>query len=170
MKKTAFLIIILLISGCVSESMDQVSDLSLKSPEFEHNSQMPAKYACINYQGQDINPALIINGMPVGTKSLVLIMDDPDAPVGTWVHWIVYNIPATTTSINEDSVPGTQGVNSWGRSDYGGPCPPSGQHRYVFKLYALDTNLDLTNPDKTVLENEMQGHIIGQTQLIGLFP
>jgi len=163
MNKILLAVTILLIIGCVS------NDMELTSPSFNDN-KIPAKYACANYQGQDVNPELAISGVPEGTQSLVLIFDDPDAPSGTWDHWIVYNIPADTASISEDSVPGTQGVNSWGRSDYGGPCPPSGTHRYFFKLYALDTELDLTNPDKASVEAAMTGHILAQTQLIGLFP
>lgn len=138
----------------------------LKSPEFEHNQSMPAKFTC---QGRDINPALIIEGVPAKAKSLALIMDDPDAPMATWIHWVVYNIPVID-SIAEDSVPGIQGKNSWGRNDYGGPCPPSGTHRYFFKLYALDATLDLgSGTSKKALEDAMQGHIIDKTELIGLY-
>ncbi len=138
----------------------------LKSPEFGHNQSMPAKFTC---QGQDINPALTIEGIPAEAKSLALIMDDPDAPMATWIHWVVYNIPLID-SIAEDSVPGVQGKNSWGRNDYGGPCPPSGTHRYFFKLYALDSTLDIgPGTSKRALEEVMKSHIIEQTELIGLY-
>ena len=127
---------------------------------------IPKKYTC---QGEDINPLLKIEGIPQETVSLVLINDDPDAPGGTWDHWIVINI-APTQTIAENSVPGTQGKNSWGRNDYGGPCPPSGTHRYFFKLYALDTQLNLSEgASKKEVENAIKGHILEQTELIGLY-
>lgn len=118
-----------------------------------------------------MNPPLNITGIPEGTVSLVLIMDDPDAPMGTWDHWILWNI-APATQIEENSVPegAVQGVNSWRRNDYGGPCPPSGTHRYFFKLYALDTMLDLElAAGKRRVETAMKGHILGEAQLIGLY-
>ena len=142
--------------------------LTLTSPEFEPNSLIPEKYTCLD---SDINPPLAIENIPQDTVSLALIMDDPDAPVGTWDHWIVWNI-LPTEMIEENSVPegSTQGKNSWGRNNYGGPCPPSGTHRYFFKLYALDTRLDLdASATKQDLENRMDGHIIEKTEMIGLF-
>jgi len=140
--------------------------MKLTSPEFEHKGLIPGKFTC---QGDDVNPALIIEGLPGEAKSLALIVDDPDAPMGTWVHWVVYDIPVVA-KIEQDSIPGTQGNNSFGRKDYGGPCPPSGTHRYFFKLYALDRQL---NPDEEIskegLEKAMQGHILDKTELIGLY-
>ena len=142
------------------------ADLTLSSPQFEHEQSIPAKYTC---QGEDVNPPLAIEGIPEGTKSLVMIMDDPDAPAGTWDHWVVWNI-SPTSSISEDSVPGEEGMNSWGKSGYGGPCPPSGTHRYFFKLYALDVELELpSTADKRTVEAAMEGHVISQTILIGLY-
>jgi len=140
--------------------------MKLISPEFKHNQMIPKKFTC---QGQDINPALEITDIPEGAKTLVLISDDPDAPGGTWDHWIVFNI-SPAAGIKEDSVPGTQGKNSWGRSEYGGPCPPSGTHRYFFKLYALDTMLDLPKgASKAQVERAMEGHILDEAELIGLY-
>ena len=141
--------------------------MEISSPSFEHNTSMPAKYTC---QGEDINPPLVISGIPEGTQSLVLIMDDPDAPRATWDHWIVFNM-APLARIDEDSVPaGIQGRNSWGRNDYGGPCPPSGTHRYFFKLYALDAVLDLPpGTPKRAVEKAMKPHLIASAELIGLY-
>ena len=127
---------------------------------------IPRKYTC---QGEDISPPLTIFDIPSGTKSLALINDDPDAPMGTWDHWILWDIKATAT-IAENTVPGVQGKNSWGRNDYGGPCPPSGTHRYFFKLYALDKTLDLTEgATKAHVLKAMAGHILAQAELIGLY-
>jgi Raf kinase inhibitor-like YbhB/YbcL family protein len=167
MKKILILLILILIIGCSKESKEviQIGNLKLSSV-FENNQEIPAKYTC---QGDDINPPLTIDGIPETTKTLVLIMDDPDAPAGTWDHWLVWNI-APTAEIKENSVPGIQGRNSWGRNDYGGPCPPSVTHRYVFKLYALDIELDLPEgADKKELEAAISGHVLAQTQLIGLY-
>ena len=141
--------------------------MKITSPAFSHNQPIPKKYTC---QGQDINPPLAISGVPAGTESLVLIMDDPDAPGGNWDHWLVYNI-TPTSEIKENSVPGTQTRNDFGRVNYGGPCPPSGTHRYFFKLYALDMGMPLFKkaPTKKELESTMQGHILDKAELIGLY-
>ncbi len=146
----------------------EVENMKLTSPAFKHNSAIPSEYTC---DGLDISPELNIEDTPKNTKSLVLINDDPDAPVGTWDHWIVFNIPQTTTKINKDSEPaGIGGKNSWGRTGYGGPCPPSGTHRYFFKLYALDTELDLPEGSaKKDIEAAMKGHIIEKADLIGTY-
>ena len=144
----------------------QTSQLQITSPVFGHNQTIPKKYTC---QGEDINPPLMISGIPEGTKSLALIMDDPDAPGGNWDHWLVYNI-MPTPEIKENSVPGTQTRNDFGKVDYGGPCPPSGTHRYFFKLYALDGQLSFKGmPSKRDLEKAMQGHILDNTELVGLY-
>ncbi len=143
--------------------------LRISSPAFKDGEMIPKKFTC---QGVDINPQLDISGVPDGTKSLVLIMDDPDAPMGTWDHWIVWNISPDTKTIEENSVPAgaVQGKNSWGRNNYGGPCPPSGTHRYFFKLYALDTTLDLSEKsNKKAVEKAMKGHILEQAQLMGKY-
>jgi len=140
--------------------------MKLTSPEFEHNGVIPSKFSC---QGDDINPELIIEDLPNDAKSLALIVDDPDAPMGTWVHWVVYDIPVIP-KIEENSIPGRQGGNDFGRKNYGGPCPPSGTHRYFFKLYALDTQLNLSEGiSKQDLEKAIHGHILDKTELIGLY-
>lgn len=140
--------------------------MRLSSPEFEHNQLIPEKFTC---DGEDINPTLNIEDIPPETKSLALIVDDPDAPMGTWVHWVVFDIPVIS-KIEENSVPGMQGTNDFQKLDYGGPCPPSGTHRYFFKLYALDCKLNLEEGvRKKDVEKAMQGHILAQTELIGLY-
>lgn len=138
--------------------------------------EIPEKYTC---DGQDISPPLLWDDIPEGTKSLVLIVDDPDAPDPkapkmTWVHWLIYNIPPTTKGLEEgvSNFPkgALHGKNDWRRTGYGGPCPPIGRHRYFFKLYALDTVLpDLKIPDKKALESAMKGHIIEMAELIGTY-
>ncbi len=144
-----------------------MSKLEVKSPSFEANQKIPSKYSC---DGQSINPPLTIEGVPKGTKSLAIIMDDPDAPMGTFDHWVVWNIPLSANKIAENSDTGIQGLNSAGEHGYTGPCPPSGTHRYFFKAYALDTELDLgANSKKKDLEKAMQGHILAKGELIGLY-
>ena len=141
--------------------------MKLESPEFENNGFIPKKFTC---DGEDINPGLIIEDIPEGTKRLALIVEDPDAPMGTWVHWIVFNIHVTDI-IEENSVPGTQGTNDFRKLEYGGPCPPSGTHRYFFKLYALDEKLHNIEGGckKKELEEAMEGHILATAELIGLY-
>ena len=140
--------------------------MNITSPAFNHNETIPAKYTC---QGEDLNPALKISGVPAAAKSLALIVDDPDAPMGTWVHWVVFNIPVVG-EIKENSIPGVEGYNDFRRNHWGGPCPPSGTHRYFFKLYALDAPLDLKEGiKKQQLEKAMQGHILAEAQLMGLY-
>lgn len=143
-----------------------VGMMRLTSKEFSNKGFIPKKFSC---QGEDINPVLTIENIPADTKSLALIIDDPDAPMGTWVHWVVYDMPVIS-GIKEDSVPGIEGINDFGRQAYGGPCPPSGTHRYFFKIYALDVKLNLEpRINKRGLERAMQGHIIDQAELIGLY-
>jgi len=140
--------------------------MKVSSPEFKNNELIPKKFTC---QGNDINPKLIIENIPEGSKSLALIVDDPDAPMGTWVHWVVFNIPVIS-EIKEDTIPGEQAMNDFGRKDYGGPCPPSGTHRYFFKIYALDATLSANAVnDKHSLEKVMQGHILDKAELVGLY-
>lgn len=153
-------------------------EIKVSSPAFEAMAAIPKVYSC---EGDDLSPALAWNGIPDGTKSIALIMDDPDAPVGTWVHWVVYNLPAGTTGLPEgaskaksetSSLPegALHGQNSWKRADYGGPCPPSGKHRYFFHLYALDAVLDMPQgPSRKDLDKAMEGHIIGQGELVGTY-
>lgn len=137
--------------------------------DFEHNQKIPSKYTC---DGEDLAPQLDISGVPENAKSLALIVDDPDAPMGTWVHWVVFNLPADAEKIDAKNLPkeAKQGITDFGRVGWGGPCPPSGTHRYFFKLYALDTVLELqAGITKFALENAMGGHVLEKTELIGLY-
>jgi Raf kinase inhibitor-like YbhB/YbcL family protein len=143
--------------------------LMISSPAFENNGLIPEEYTC---EGRNVNPRLVIGNIPPGTKSFALIVDDPDAPMGTWVHWVVWNIPPETREIRENSLPAgaNQGLNDFRKHEYGGPCPPSGTHRYFFKLYALDALLDLPhNTTKTGLEKAMTGHVIEHSGVVGLY-
>jgi Raf kinase inhibitor-like YbhB/YbcL family protein len=156
------LALMLLVVACTARK--SVPELSVTSTTFSDGGMIPAKYTCT---GDDINPPIDISNVPAAAQSLALIMDDPDAPGGTWVHWVMWDF---TGQIAEDSAPGTEGTNSWGNTNYGGPCPPSGTHRYVFKVYALDTKLNLpATTTKKDLERAMEGHIITQGQLIGRY-
>jgi len=151
---------------------------SLRSPSFEPQGTIPAKHTC---DGDDTSPALAWSDVPAATKSFALIVDDPDAPdprapKATWVHWVLYDIPAATSALAEATTAanlpaGTQeGINDWKRAGYGGPCPPSGRHRYFHKLYALDTTLgDLRRPTKAALEQAMRGHVLAEAQLVGTY-
>jgi Raf kinase inhibitor-like YbhB/YbcL family protein len=144
-----------------------LKNLVVKSPAFENNQLIPVKYTC---DGDDVNPPLTIDGVPEGTKSLLLIVDDPDAPSGIWNHWLVWNIPPETRKIEENTAPGTEGMSTSRKHDYGGPCPPYGTHRYFFKVYALDTKLGLTaNSTKKDVKNAMEGHMLAEGELMGLY-
>jgi Raf kinase inhibitor-like YbhB/YbcL family protein len=157
-------------------TMEVSMPLELTSDAFMNGQSIPAKYACT---GKNISPALAWNEPPAGTQSFALIMDDPDAPGGTWVHWVLYNIPADARTLPEDlPVTGKNidpkaiyvGTNSWGTIGYGGPCPPSGTHRYSFKFYALDTLISLLpGATKEQVLREMDGHILAQSELMGTF-
>jgi len=141
----------------------------ISSPVFEHNQKMPSKYTC---DGKNINPPLRFSEVPEKAKSLILIIDDPDASMGTWVHWLIWNIEPAIIEIQENSVPigAKEGITSFGKPGYGGPCPPSGTHRYFFKLYALDAKLDLDKSiEKEDLEQAMKGHILEKAELVGLY-
>lgn len=152
--------------------------MTITSTAFSHEGEIPARYTC---EGQDVSPALAWSGLPAGTKSLVLIVDDPDAPDPaaprmTWVHWVLYNLPPTATGLPEAvqarALPaGTrEGLNDWKRTGWGGPCPPIGRHRYFFKLYALDTVLpDLGAATKARVEEAMKDHVLARAELIGTY-
>jgi len=141
--------------------------LSVESPAFENNKFIPAKYTC---DGDDVNPPLTIEGVPEGTKSLVLIVDDPDAPMGIWNHWVVWGIPPNARKIEENTVPGTEGISTSRKHAYSGPCPPYGTHRYFFKVYALDAKLNLNaNSTKKDVEKAMQSHVLAEGDLVGLY-
>jgi Raf kinase inhibitor-like YbhB/YbcL family protein len=154
--------------------MRKTMTISLTSSAFIEGAMIPQRYSC---DGEDISPPIAWSNVPPGTRSFALICDDPDAPVGTWDHWVVYNIPAHVTSLNEGIAEksivdngAVHGNNSWGRIGYGGPCPPSGTHRYFFKIFALDTLLDLkSGSTSSQLVNAMEGHILAQGQLMGRY-
>jgi Raf kinase inhibitor-like YbhB/YbcL family protein len=148
--------------------------MKITSSVFTEGSIIPSKYTC---DGQDISPPLEWKDIPAGTKSFALICDDPDAPRGTWVHWVAYNIPPNISKLDENVKPELelkngviQGNNDWPKIGYGGPCPPSGTHRYYFKLYALDTILPIKpGASKAQLLNAMKGHVIAEAQLMGKY-
>jgi len=177
MRVISFFVFITIICACQAQNETLKSkgedSMEIKSTAFEHEGMIPTKYTC---DGQDISPPLSWSDVPDNTQSLALISDDPDAPMGTWVHWVVYNVPPDVTSLPEN-VPakeelkgGLQGTNDFKKIGYGGPCPPGGTHRYFFKLYALDTKLDLEpGATKAEVEKAMDGHILAQAELIGRY-
>ena len=152
--------------------------LTISSPAFAAGHEIPSDYTC---EGADISPPLAFSGVPAGAKSLALIVDDPDAPDPaapkmTWVHWVLYNLPADSKELPEGVEPGglpagtREGKNDWKRTGYGGPCPPIGRHRYFFKLSALDTTLpDLNSPTTAELEKAMKGHVLGTAEIVGVY-
>lgn len=140
--------------------------LKITSPAFQEETNIPLIYTC---DGEDINPPLSIEQIPENAISLAIIVDDPDAPSGTWVHWVVWNIPVTHF-LKENEVHGQQGLNDFHKTGYNGPCPPRGVHRYFFKVYALDCLLELhTNANKSDLERAMTSHILAFGELVGLY-
>ena len=180
MKSYFFILIeMVLVSFTVTTGAKEVNPMmTLTSPSFENQKEIPRKYTC---DGEDVSPALAWSNVPEGTKSFALIVDDPDAPDPanpkmTWVHWVLYNIPATIHSLAEavkekDLPKGTlQGLNDWKKTGFGGPCPPMGKHRYFHKLYALDIVLpNLKQPTKAALEKAMEGRILFKAELVGLY-
>jgi Raf kinase inhibitor-like YbhB/YbcL family protein len=150
-------------------NMNAASSISVTTPAFQAGGDVVAKFTC---NGANVNPELKINGVPNEAKSLVLIVDDPDAPRGLFTHWIVWNIDPKATDIGENSAPagGIQGTNDFGKRNYGGPCPPSGTHRYFFKIYALDTKLDLKpSARRAELDAAMRGHTLAQGELMARY-
>ena len=163
----------LAVVGCGGRPSNTIPSLTLlmdiQSSAFVYNDPIPSVYTC---DGKNVSPPLSILDVPAEAASLVLISDDPDAPAGTWVHWLVWNIDPSTTAIAEGSSPSgsVEGTTSFGKTGYGGPCPPSGTHRYFFKLYALDSTLDLaSDADKAALEAAMEGHILDQAETMGVY-
>ena len=139
--------------------------MHITSSAFEHNERIPAKYTC---NGQNVNPPLRIEDIPPGTQSIAIIVDDPDAPGKTFIHWLIWDIEPTN-EIAENTAPGTQGRTDFGKSAYGGPCPPSGTHRYFFRVYALGTTLGVAEgSSRADLERAMKGHTLAEAELIGL--
>ena len=173
----------LLISGCIQNNNEKnttkespdtgkgdenvdIQNIKVFSSAFEANSTIPRKYTC---DGENINPPLELEGIPEEAESLVLIIDDPDAPMKIFTHWIVWNIEPVA-KIEEDSIPGVEGMNDFRKIGYGGPCPSSGTHRYFFRVYALDRKLELkAGAGRKELESEMIGHIIAEGELIGKY-
>lgn len=149
-------------------------EIKITSPAFEEGGMIPEVYTC---DGIDISPPLKWSSMPQGTKTFALICDDPDAPIGTWVHWVIYNIPGDICELPENIPPeqeikngGIQGMNDFRKIGYGGPCPPGGTHRYFFRIYALDTEVDLKpGATESQLLKAMEGHILAEGQLMGRY-
>ena len=185
MRKVGFIILVvslLFVVQCQSKSnakkeinkKEGVKNMVLVSSAFKAGEMIPSKYTC---DGENISPQLSWSGAPAGTKSFALIADDPDAPMGTWVHWVIYNIPDTTHQLKEAVPPvqklpdgALQGISDFRKIGYGGPCPPSGVHRYYFKLYALDTMLSLpAGVTKAELLKAMEGHILAKAELMGRY-
>ena len=150
-------------------NLNAASSISITSSSFQAGGDIPAKFTC---NGTNVSPELQISGVPNEAKSLVLIVDDPDAPRGLFTHWIVWNIDPKTTRIAEKSAPatGVQGTNDFGKPNYGGPCPPSGTHRYFFKIFALDAKLELKpGARRGELDAAMRGHVLAQGELMGRY-
>jgi Raf kinase inhibitor-like YbhB/YbcL family protein len=176
-----FVVPILLLCSCKEqEQPDYPSiggkkmDLRITSSAFEEGALIPPKYTC---DGENVSPPLKWETVPEGTKSIALISDDPDAPMGTWVHWVLFNVPGETKELAENVPPdktltngASQGTNDFRKIGYGGPCPPGGTHRYFFRIYALDAQIDLpAGATKPELLKAIQGHILGQGQLMGKY-
>ncbi len=172
------LIVVFVMSGGIALAAEGSRSMDLSSTAFAPNADIPIQYTC---EGRDQSPPLAWSGVPAGTRSLALIVDDPDAPdpaapTMTWVHWVVYNLPPDTTGLAAGATGSRlpagarEGLNDWQREGYGGPCPPVGRHRYVFKLYALDAVLPAPKPaTKAGLEKAMQGHILARSELVGYY-
>jgi len=177
MKGVVLLILLIILLGCSAEKpseqveniekpvQKEVVKMRLASNDFNEGEMIPAKFTC---QGEDINPHLAWDDVPSETKSFALIVDDPDAPGGIWVHWLVKDIPVDAREIQQNSVPGNQVVNDFGKEDYGGPCPPSGTHRYSFRLYALDVE-SLDASDKGDFYRQVEEHAIAKAELMGKY-
>ncbi|SES70010.1 phospholipid-binding protein, PBP family [Methanococcoides vulcani] len=173
----AAIILIISISGCTTTDTDpepipdiiendKQNTFTVSTSAFENNGEIPSRYTC---DGDNVNPELIPGILSEDTESLVLIVDDPDAPRGTFTHWIVWNIEPGSV-IRENTIPGVQGLNDFKTTDYAGPCPPSGTHRYFFRIYALNTMIDIeSGSTRTTLEQAMQDHIIAEAELMGTY-
>lgn len=177
-KWMCLMVIMVTVSACKPQENQQKGEstmtLKVTSTAFKEGGMIPPKYTA---DGQDVSPPLAWEGVPDGARSIALICDDPDAPMGTWVHWLLWNLPPELTGLDEDTPPDAeltngvrQGTTDFGRTGYGGPAPPSGVHRYFFKVYALDTMLDLrAGATKPELEKAIKGHILAQGQLMGKY-
>ncbi len=141
--------------------------MTLTSTDFENNGEIPTKFTC---QDENVNPNLIISDTPENAKSLALIVDDPDAPGGTFTHWLMWDINPTLTEITTESTPGVEGINDFGKNKYNGPCPPYGRHRYSFKIYALNTILDLPpDTNSSTLQKAIKNHVLDMAEIIGTY-
>lgn len=177
MKVILLIILLSAFQGCIDHIKEEniMENISISAEAFKEGDMIPAKFTC---DGKDVSPSLTWKGIPSNTKSITLIMDDPDAPRGTFVHWVIFNIPAGTEKLPE-GVPRNltladgsfQGMTDFGRAGYGGPCPPPGKpHRYYFRIYALDTRLNLKpGAVRTDVENAMSGHILAKGELMGKY-
>jgi Raf kinase inhibitor-like YbhB/YbcL family protein len=178
-KQLCAVLVCLALSACFARAVpivkgEKMTSIKITSAAFTEGEMIPAQYTC---DGSNVSPPLAWDTVPAGTRSLALVADDPDAPMGTWVHWVAYNLPASVKELKEgilpsDSLPGggRQGLSDFGKYGYGGPCPPGGTHRYFFKLYALDTALPLSGKvTKRQLEAAMKGHVLAQGELMGRY-
>lgn len=170
----AALAVAVVLPAAADRTEEEAMSIEVTSSAFVHEGLIPRRYTC---DGEDISPPLVWRGLPEGTMSLALIVDDPDAPRRTWVHWVIFNLPPGSGNLPENvppqlSLPGDsrQGMNDFGRVGYGGPCPPAGMHRYYFRIYALDSLLDLApGSTKEALLKAMAGHILGEGELMGKY-
>jgi len=165
----SMLLVMFTVSPIPAKEVRKMTSMRMTSPAFVDSKSIPSNYTC---DGDDQSPPLAIEGVPPEAKSLALVMDDPDAPAGVWVHWVLWNIDPATARIAQGSVPpgAEQGENSWKRRNYGGPCPPSGRHRYYFRLFALKERLDLSpSATRKDLDRAMQGKIVARCELLGLY-
>jgi Raf kinase inhibitor-like YbhB/YbcL family protein len=154
-------------SGTTQPVSPEEGTMRLTSPAFEDQAKIPAEYTC---DGEDVSPPLVITDIPQGTETLALIVEDPDSPGGTWDHWVVFDIPPTDQIPRGATGLGTDGVNTFGATGYGGPCPPSGSHRYLHRVFALDIGLGLTEgATKTEVLEAMKGHVVAEAGLVGIY-
>lgn len=158
------------LAGCAAEREEPAAAMEIRSTAFAEGAEIPGRFTC---DGSNIAPPLTWSGIPEGAKSLLLIVDDPDAPGGTFTHWIAFNLPPADLALSEGATLPTgagQGVNGFGKPGYGGPCPPGGRHRYFHRLYALDTRLEgLSNPGRTQIDAALQGHVLAEASLMGTY-
>jgi len=168
MRKPMISGVVVILLAVIASFAAEGANMKITSSAFQEGGNIPSKFTC---DGSDTSPPLQITGVPSEAKSLVLIADDPDAPSGLFTHWLIWNIPPQTNSISEGSAPkGVPGTNDFGKSGYKGPCPPPGTHRYSFKIYALDRELDLRGGAKrSQLDAAMKGHVVAQGVLVGRY-
>ena len=162
-------VMLMAIGGIALAQSTKETPMKISSPDFNEGGSIPSRFTC---DGENVNPALRISDVPAGAKSLVLIVDDPDAPAGTWNHWLMWNLKTDLKEIAVNSVPAgaVQGLNDFHQNNYGGPCPPSGTHRYFFKLFALDTVLELpASSTRKTLDQAIRGHVVAEAKHMGRY-